>query len=160
LLGILIVLIGIGDLRKLFNQPPLFTLAIQWLKSFPKFSLPKATAHLTAELGELTLTGRATLSHKAGPNATLEDRVRVLESNLDILGHRADELQQQIDRVNQERNQDLRTERQIRGREIVELGRVLEIAETSGVYLSLMGLLWLAIGLIMSTASIEFSRLF
>src|SRR3989304_7379459 len=75
LFGILVVLIGILDLRKLFNQPPLFAVASQWLMSFPKFRLPKVTAHLTAELGAVTLAGRATLSHRAGPNATIEDRV-------------------------------------------------------------------------------------
>jgi predicted RNase H-like nuclease (RuvC/YqgF family) len=117
--------------------------------------------HLTVQSAKHALTASLVRpKHRAGLNATVEDRIRVLESSIDTLELRVDNLQQQIDQVNREGNQGLVTERDIRERDIAELKESLETVETGGVFLSLIGLLWLSIGLIMSTASVEISRLF
>jgi hypothetical protein len=159
--GIFTVFKGMIDLRKTFNQPSLSSIATRWLRSFPKFRPPKTTMHLTVQSAKHALTASLVRpKHRAGLNATVEDRIRVLESSIDTLELRVDNLQQQIDQVNREGNQGLVTERDIRERDIAELKESLETVETGGVFLSLIGLLWLSIGLIMSTASVEISRLF
>jgi len=160
LLGISTVLYGISETRKLFNCPSLLSVASRWLTSFPKFRLPKRTVRLVGQAGEMSFAGRVIARHQAGPNATIEDRVRVLESNLQLIDHRMDELQQQIDQANRQTNQALAAERQTREHDIDHLRKKLEITETGGLYVSLMGLVWLIVGLMMSTASLELSNLF
>jgi len=161
LCGVLTVLFGILDLRKRFDHPSLLAMCKHWLMSFPPYHLPKRTANLNVELGGYVLTaGGVTMTHRAGPNATLEDRVRVLESNVDRLEHLSTELQLQVNQENRERGQELLSERQSRVRELEGVRSFLETTQTSGVYLSLIGLVWVFVGLIMSTASIEIAQLF
>ncbi len=115
---------------------------------------------MNAGLGEVKLSGSVTLKQIAGPNATLEDRIRVLESNLDVIDLRSIKLQEQVEQENQNRKEALVAERNTRTQEIDIVRTRLEATETGGLNISLMGLIWLAAGLIMSTASLELSRLF
>jgi len=115
---------------------------------------------MDAGLGEMKLSGSGTSRHLAGPNATLEDRVRVLESNFETVDLRTIRLQEQIEQENQKRKEALDAERSTRTQEIDIVRKKLEATETGGLNISLMGLIWLATGLIMSTASLELSQLF
>jgi hypothetical protein len=160
LIGIFTVLHGIADTRRIFNQAPLLEIALLWLKAFPRIHLQKIHAHVIAQTGGLNMSGRVTLKHLPGTNATLEDRVRVLESNLDGIDRRTIELQQLIDQEKHNRNESLASERQRREHEIDDVRTKLEATETGGLNISLMGLVWLCVGLILSTASLELSRLF
>jgi hypothetical protein len=161
LVGISTVFIGILEVRKLFNHPSLFAIGSKWLKSFPPFRIPKiASTANVANDGQVAFTSGLVLQHRASPNATIEERVRVLESNRDHLEHQITEFSQQITQINKDINKDLSSERQKRERNILELEIKLETTETAGEYLSLIGLVWLFIGLVMSTASVELSHLF
>ena len=161
LCGISTVLISISELRKLFNHPTLFTIGKKWLMSFPPYCLPKIEGKLNTASGNISsFISGVVLQHRARPNATIEERVRVLESNRDNLEHITSELREQITQINRERNEYLLSERQKRERDITGLEIKLEVAETAGKYYSLIGLVWLLIGLIMSTASVEICRLF
>jgi hypothetical protein len=145
LFGIFTVFKGILELRKLFNHPSLRTIGIKWLKSFPPYRIPKP---ITATLNVASTSMRAyisgiTLPHRAGPNATIEERLSALESIFASIEHQTTEHEQQISQLN-----------------ILELEIKLETIETAGEYLSLIGLVWLFIGLVMSTASVELSHLF
>jgi hypothetical protein len=162
LFGIFTVFKGILELRKLFNHPSLRTIGIKWLKSFPPYRIPKP---ITATLNVASTSMRAyisgiTLPHRAGPNATIEERLSALESIFASIEHQTTEHEQQISQLNKAVNEGLSSERQKRERNILELEIKLETIETAGEYLSLIGLVWLFIGLVMSTASVELSHLF
>jgi hypothetical protein len=159
-IGILSVLFGINRTREHFNKPSLLAGATTWLKSIPRF---RNRERFTLEIADSThgqSTSRVVLRQHAGPNATIEDRVRVLESNYDSLDSRTQLAQEQIDQANHERREALAAERQERERQVDALTRKLVLTETGGLDLSLMGLLWLILGLVLSTASQELSRLF
>ena len=123
--------------------------------------MPNIEAKLYAASGNISVfSSGVVLQHRASPNATIEDRVRVLESNIDSMEHITSELREQITQINREKNEDILSEQQKREGEIAGIEIKLEVAETAGEYFSLIGLVWLFIGLIMSTASVELSRLF
>ena len=158
-LGLLTVLYGIAQTRKLFQRPGLVNLAKVWFLSFPKMRPPAIAAKLGINLGSLSMSGRASVRHLAGPNAGIEDRVRVLESNVEALERRADGLQDQIDRANRERAEALLAERESREKTVHGLAAMLEASETGALDVSLMGLIWLISGLVITTASPELGRL-
>ena len=159
LLGIATVLHGISNTRKLFGHPSLLATALSWLRAFPKLHPPPITIIGAGVLEDATAFGRATVRQQAGPNAGLEHRVRVLEENFKSMDGRATELQQQIDEAGQLVVASLSTERELRQRDVENLSKRLEMSETGGMDISLMGLVWLMVGLIMSTASEELTNL-
>jgi len=155
LLGIATVLYGISNTRKLFGHPSLLAAALSWLRAFPKLHSGPVNIVGAGVLEDATAFGRATVRLQAGPNAGLEDRVRVLEENFKSIDGRATELQQQIDEAGQLVNASLSKERELRKRDVATLSKRLEMSETGGMDVSLMGLIWLMVGLVMSTASVE-----
>ena len=159
LLGLSTVLSGISQTRKLFNLPSLLTVAVRWLMSFPKFRLERRVARMIGQAGEFDLAARMKARHQAGPDASLEDRVRVLEANLQLLDQQSDNLQHQLDEANRQANSALAAESQSRERALDNLREKLTLTETGGLDVSLMGLIWLMVGLVITTASIELSRL-
>ena len=160
LLGVATVLHGISTTRKLFGHPSLLANALSWLRAFPKVHLPPITAIGAGVLEDANLFGRATVRQQAAPNAALADRVRVLEENFKSLDGRATDLQQQIDEARQVVLASLSSERELRQRDVNTLSKKLEMSETGGMDISLMGLIWLMVGLIMSTAAQELAILF
>ena len=158
LLGLSTVLHGISQTSRLFNLPPPAAVASNWLKSFPRFRMEGAIGRMIGQVGELNLAGRVEARHQAGANATLEDRVRVLESNFGLLDQRVYDVQGLIDETNRRSNEALATERHAREHDFRDLSEKLTLTETGGLYISLMGLIWLMLGLIITTASLEISR--
>jgi hypothetical protein len=161
LCGVSTVLIGLEKLRIFFKLPSLYSIGQKWIQSRPPFRLPKRSITLNVELGKILLTGTgATLSLGASPDATIDDRVRILESRMQSVEKQASDLLQQITQVKKEKAEELLAERQNRERDVAALESKIETIETSGIYISVIGLVWLLIGLIMSTASVEISHLF
>ena len=160
LLGISTVLHGVSETRKLFNLPSLLAVAFRWLRSFPKFRPEKTFAYMSGDTGVMSVAGRAILRHQASDNATIEERIRVLESNLQPLDNRLNDFQHQIDETNRQAKEGLATEQQKREDDINALREKLTTTETGGLSVSLMGLVWLIVGVIMSTASPELKILF
>ena len=145
LLGISTVVVGISNTRKLFSLPSFTTDVIRWLKSFPRIRLPKISGAGALAAGQATVEGHGTVTDKP---LSIEDRVTRLEA----------ELPKRIYELKQEFRSHLSIESSVRITEIDSLRTKLTTAETSGHHLSLTGLLWLSIGLIMSTASNEITN--
>jgi hypothetical protein len=70
------------------------------------------------------------------------------------------DLQQQVDDSKHTTEEALSQERSLRQTELHTLNRKLELTETGGLDISLMGLICLMVGLIMSTASYELAGIF
>jgi len=156
-LGIATVAWGIRETRVLFGRPDLFTLAKKWIERVPVYGgrVVTASANLTG-IGA-TVHGRAHVSSTASPNATVEERVSVLEKNIQHLNKRIDETQTEMDQGFRAQTSALEEEKQIRSREDQLLSAKLEATETGGLHISAMGALWLFIGVTLSTASVELS---
>ena len=155
LLGILNVVYGIERTRNFFGRPSLFRSAAAWLAEFPSLRGGTPTRIEASSAGATLVSGRLSVRHRAGPNANLEDRVRVLESNVEGLENSRDEFQVQLDQANQRMDRELAEERQDRGLQIEALGAKLETSQTGDLGVSLVGAIWLMMGLLLSTASQE-----
>lgn len=158
LAGLLTILYGIVKTRELFGLPSLFSSALIRLRAFPRWHIPPLKITVDAAVGTMTASGRVSIRHKPPPDASLEDRIRSIEINFDTLDGTVIALQQQIDEAERTRAQVLDEERTIRRTEILAVRQKLELTETGGLDISLGGLVWLAVGLILSTASPELAK--
>ncbi len=159
LCGIGTVLKGISDTRQVFGRPTLFDLLARWLQAFPKRKTDSAVGLGVSSIETASAFGRATVWLQPPANAGTDDQIRVLESNVEGIRNYTADLQRQIDQSNRQTKDALTVEKQSREHQIDELAKRLETTETGGLYIALVGVLWVAIGLIMSTASVELSRL-
>lgn len=159
-LGIATVAWGIRETRSLFGRPDLFTLAKKWIKRVPIYGKRTVATSVNLTGVGATLHGSAIVSSTAPPNATVEERISVLEKNIQHLNKRIDETQTEMDQGFRAQSSALEEEKQNRSREDQLLSEKLEATETDGLHISAMGALWLFIGVSLSTASVELSTWF
>ena len=158
LLGIGTVAWGIRVTRKFFGRPSILTLLRQWFNHFPRFA--GRTIAATANIHAISMTGNARghVWRHPGPDATIEDRVKAIEDNLQDVNQRLCSTQTEIDQGFREQTGNLKHEQDMRSRADQEIREKLEATETGGLHISAMGVLWLFIGIIMSTIPAELSR--
>lgn len=155
LVGLLAATLGIRDTRRMFGKPSFLALARSWLKRIPPLK-PKVISATGSATGSLSMTGRAHVWHAPkGENPSIEARLAAAEANLKGLYERFSTSEASIE-------QDIRLLRQqLKSEEIarVEANRQLHIevesAATDGLHLAAAGVVWLAVGLILSTAPSE-----
>ena len=158
ILGVGTVAWGISETRALFGRPSFFALSKSWLRRFPPFHsrVVSGTANIT--LGGATMSGRGYGMDNAGPNATPEARIEVLEKNIRRINERIDQTQQEMDTKFWNAEAALKREEQARAVEDQAIRHKLETTETGGIHVTAMGALWLFVGVTLSTASPEIAR--
>lgn len=158
LFGVMTVAWGVSETRKLFGRPSIFSIALEWLKRFPPF---RRGIVLSAGTGEYSLEGfsaKANVWSNPGPNPSLEERVLIVEMNINNLRDRTSQIEQQVDEETRARQQAEISDRQAREQADQDTRHKLELTETGGLHISLMGILWLSVGLILSSMSNEIFR--
>jgi len=152
LLGLSTVAWGIRETRQMFRRPDVLALASAWLARYPKY--PKYTG-ITGTIGTAeerdTAHAIGHVSTKARAAPTLEDRVAALEDKLRSTTSQVQHTQRDLSLEVHNRQAALNQERQTREQQDQELERKLEVAETGGLHVSAVGLVWLALGLTLST---------
>ena len=150
LFGLLLVALGLSKMRRLFGRPPVITKVSQWFKRFlAAFKRPKAvTIEGATAAGSAQAFGVGRVTVGVRPDAALEERVSVLEQNLQGL-------QEEIDTRFQQLREELSVARQGIQRETRErlaedqkaMAKIEEVA-VGGLHLEFVGLLWLILGTI------------
>jgi len=103
-----------------------------------------------------SLHGRARVTPKAG--ATLDERVDRLERNAGNVDAELDELHRKADAEQQERKQADQAEASERKGSVTAVEERLKKAATGSVPFSLVGVWWLAVGVVLATASQELAQ--
>lgn len=159
LLGILTVIYGIEETRKLFGHPSTVASSWQWLKRFPPFG--GRTIYTTAKFsGSSSLSARGRVSTKVDPNTSVESRIEALENDIERLHERISMTENEIDSKFRKHKQDLEGERSTRESEDQKILTKLEATEMGGVHISAMGAVWLFVGVILSSIPKELSNWF
>jgi hypothetical protein len=91
----------------------------------------------------------------AAPTKTL---LEAMITNVEGLNQRLLELESELDTRFRSHSHALSQEQQAREREDTELRLRLEASQTGGLHLGLIGLIWLFLGVLLSTLSSEISR--
>jgi hypothetical protein len=129
-----------------------------WVRSAPPF--PRTVAGAGAlHAGDSSLNGRGYVWSNAGPDDPLETRLAALEQNQSKIH----QLLYEQENSNKDRLQKIdnriTTEETTNRLEINALRDMLKITVTEGLYLSLAGVIWLAFGIVMTSAPGELACL-
>ena len=157
-LGIGTVAIGIHETRKLFGRPGIVKLLLEWMSHFPRWH-----RHIVSisGSGRLRVSGGKSQAHvwsTVDPSASIEARFEALTKNVERLNERLIQAQKEIDSVFSKQSEALRQEQQMRAKDDENLHKRLEAAETGGLHISFIGMLWIFFGLLLSTMSAEIAQ--
>ena len=156
-LGIGTVAYGIRETRQLFGRPGLLRLLRDWISRFPRW---KRQVILGAGSGSISLSGsgRGYVWTPMDPNAPVESQLKALAQNVERLNERIVHLQNEIDQELRKQSEALHQEQATRAKGDEELHLRLESAETGGLHITFMGLLWLLLGVFLATLSSEIAQ--
>jgi hypothetical protein len=154
ILGLSTVLWGIAKTQATFGHPTLFQVAKNWLKSFPHFGSRIVSANMNVTLGGVTCSARGYAIHGA-VNPSIKSRLDALEKNIGTINQRIDDTQRELDTELRKMKTNLKEEEQNRQNENRAIRDQLEATALGGVHVSIMGCVWLLVGIVLSNASQE-----
>ena len=154
-LGIGTVALGVRKTRQFFGQPGLHTLFRNWIDQFPRWRKEARTAAGATNMGALGAKGNSHSWALFDPKAPIEDQVLLLATNLENLNSEFRELHNQMDKELHNHRRSLEEEERARVSADANLQQRLEVAQTGGLHISLVGVIWLAIGILLSTVPLE-----
>ena len=160
ILGVVTVAIGLRDRRLTFQKLGLPRLFLQWLARFPRYA---AKPHVISAqgIGSGSAVGSAYVFgwHGVPPNATVEDRLVVLQKNLDTVMQLALDAQKQAQEEAAKLHAELESERRERDKSDRALGAKLESVGAGNLHLEAAGVWWLIVGIILGTVPSEMAKL-
>ena len=154
--GILTVVWTIKDTRARFGQPGYGAIVHQWLRARPRLRPTEISASAVISLATDTVKASAFVWHSP-PDGSPERRIESIEKNLLILRDDFHAFKRETEDANQRHSQALDQERQTRTQEDEETRKMLEDAQVGGLHVATIGVLWLLIGLLLTTGSVEFA---
>lgn len=159
LFGIVTIAWGIVETRQFFGmQSPLKTFT-NWLSRFPLRRRTIACTVGEAVEADDALSARAHTAWPIDSSAPLEQRVSTLERNVPLIQGRISNLQAEFDRTTQSLKDQLKFEEEHRFALSQQLHSQLRTYGTGGLHISAIGAIWLFLGAVFGTASVELSAL-
>jgi hypothetical protein len=140
------------QIRKTYNRPSIVNDITTWFRDVPSmFHRPKPVTISLSASGVVTMSGRATLTVIPAPGSPVERRLEILESEMSRLRDQITkdhtELTAQIHKV----ETSVTAERNDRGQAQEVLQRKVADLAVGGLHLEMVGLVWLFVGVILST---------
>lgn len=150
-LGLLTAAIGIRDTRRLFGRPTFLESVRNWFSSFPRFGPRTVTVKGDGISLTATVEGKAHIWRGSGANPTIQSRLNAVEENLLSLKQRLEELEGSTKQQANELREKLENERSTRMDEDRKLYTTIESASADGLNLAAVGVVWLAVGITLTT---------
>lgn len=160
LAGICTVALGLRDTRSLFERPSFRKTIGNWFRSIPRWR-EQHSVHVGT--GIMTLQPMAAQAYgtvTAPPNATTEQRISALESEVKNLSGRIQATRTEIDERIAEQKNALAAEQRERQEQVEGTRKLIDEAVAGGLVFEAMGLVWLVLGLLLATSSSELAKLF
>jgi hypothetical protein len=159
--GLIIIAVGLHDMRRRFEEPSLVTTFRQWLRQLAaSFRKPQAIT-MSASIGRSSAMGHsAELTVSPAPGASADERFRKIEADLDRLRRDTDERFSAMSRRIHQTDKRAKVEHRERQSADENLRRLLKEVAVGGLHLEVVGLVWLALGVLCTTIPEEISRLF
>lgn len=154
ILGIAAAAIGIRDTRRMFGKPSFLEQLRTWFKTVPELK-PRTISISASGTSSVSASAKIHLRRGAGANPTLESRLSAVEANLEDLYKRANSSESTFDVHVRDSEHQLRREIDARKEADRQLHLKIEAASTDGLQLAVVGVVWLACGVVMSTVPTE-----
>jgi hypothetical protein len=158
--GLLTIAVGLRHMRKLFGRPTVPRRVRDWFGRFAQaFRRPEPVTLKGTAAGIAMVTGEARVRLGAGAGASLEQRLSVLESNLNQLQDELDAKICELRSKSDEMRNDLRREGEERRAADDTVSRRIEEVAIGGLHLEIVGLVWLMLGVIGASVPDEVAAL-
>jgi hypothetical protein len=158
MLGLFTVAWGVAETRKQFGHPSLFKVGIALLRRFPAFNRSITLAASASCQANSSSSARGYQTYGAGENPNVESRLAAIEKNISAINERIDATQREMDTEFRNVKTSLSQESQNRASADQAISKQLEVTATGGVHISLMGVVWLFIGVVLTNASQEIAN--
>lgn len=158
-LGIGTVIWGISETRSQFGHPSSISIFLAWLNRFP---LKRQIGYFQPDgitMSSSIVGARGTSIFIPTPDAPLDERLKTIENGLETLQDRIEGAESQIDQHQSTTNGKILAEAHTRESEDGKIMASIESSSTGGLYISAIGALWLFVGVVLSTAAPEISKL-
>lgn len=160
LFGVGTVALGIRQTRRQFGRPGVLAHALEWARSFPPLKASESRGSVATTLVGFHAAARGYGWRNAPAGASTEERLAVVEENLSGLLKRFDRTEKELRDGISEQKAGLEGETAVRSEADREISARLEAAETGGLTLSLIGTVWIVVGIVLGTVPGELSGLF
>jgi hypothetical protein len=162
IVGFCLLLVGLHGTLRQFGYPSLlatlWSWAKQWASTRPRFS--EGETVLGSGTSAIVFSGRARGRATAGSGATLEQRIGVLEQNMDALHKEVGDVQDKFKREVDALRKLLADETAERMRDTDNLTSRLKAKFVDGIGLDLLGIWFFILGITLGTASVEIAGYF
>ncbi|MDI4655635.1 hypothetical protein [Xanthobacter autotrophicus] len=158
LYGIWTVYQGIKDKHKLFSQPSMLCHCANYLRRFPLRKRQIVMGAIGATDGADSAAARLVV--RAGPDASLSDRLSRLETNFDGLFNEVGHISSRLDAETKSTGERLSSEAEARKHDIETVNRKLEAATAGGLYIDLLGLGCVVLGTVIGGIAPEMADWF
>jgi hypothetical protein len=161
LIGMIFAISGLLGIRTHFRQPLLRELLFSWFKRFPKWKRSVVISAGTVHATSAGMRARVEVWTPDDPSQPIEKRIENICKNLERIREEQREHAKLIDEVRDSHKEHKKKITEDSKKMVEEIRSDLEALHTSDLLNSLVGLLWLTIGITMSTMAPElFQRLY
>ena len=157
ILGLFVALAGIIETRTFFGLPSLPAVFRRWLSERPRWRRHIVMGAMAGTLGLAGMSGRGYVWTPVRSEDSLEKKVESLIRNVDRLKDDLQNTHKELDDLSRKHAEALKGEAEAREKAAIDIKNQLQAALTNGLLVSLIGLVWLIVGIIMSTMSLELS---
>ena len=158
LIGMIFAIRGLLGIREHFEQPLLRQLLFQWVKRFPKWKRNVVIGVGTGHMRIAGMKARAEVWTPDDPQKPLEKRIEAIIRNLDRIREEQREHARSIDELKDSHNEHKKQVAEEQNNIKEKIRSDLESLHTSDLITSLVGLVWLTVGITMSTLAPELSK--
>ena len=161
LLGVSTVVYLLRDKGRAFERPGFIAFLRSWFASRPKF---RPATQVFSIGGTVAMSGtlRATVSTWRGSaqDASVEDRLAALESNVLTLRSQLDSTTRDARTATEQLNSEITAEREARKSSLTALDRKVSRFAADGLHIEAAGVFWLISGIVLATVPVEAVALF
>lgn len=163
LAGIVTVAVGLEERRKLFGHPRflqgVWDIVKHWLSIWRR-PQKRVLEIRTGDTVMVGLTGKLSVWRGVPSDAPLPERVTALEANLTTLKDEQGDISKRLQEEEKKRDEAVTSERRAREESDQHLNKKLQELGAGNLHLELLGVIWLVIGLILTTTSSEIASAF
>ncbi|MFV1921304.1 MAG: hypothetical protein ACMZ63_01660 [Methylotenera sp.] len=158
ILGVLTVAISLAGKKSTFSLPSYLDSFKSWLGDIPRFRQKSTVSGAFGSSSSLSgVLGYATGWRKAGPKASLKERVDVLETNIQGLINANSSEHQYVRDEFSKVEMKLNSERQERETADLEINNLIKSFGTETLHIEAVGIFWLILGITYTTVPLELS---
>ena len=156
LLGILAVVSGLRNKRRLFNRPSLIEHVRRWLTRRPRWGARPQVVGAAAMLSaSASVSAKASVWRGAKTDAPVEARLAALEANLLTLREEQTETAQELRQSARRTDEAVISERRARESAVTLLRSQLEGFGVGDLHVEMIGAFWLVLGVVLATIPSE-----